>query len=65
MYKYLEIVEYADDKVVLRIDVTGRSETNIDRIDNGMNRNLNHQEYFTREVKSEDPMEEIKMGLNA
>lgn len=60
MFKYLEIASYETDSAVLRIDVTGKSERNTDRIDSGMNRNLNHEDYFTREVDSEEELPEIK-----
>ena len=46
--KYIEIVEYATEKVVKRIDVSGKTYRQADLIDAGINRNLNHDEYFTR-----------------
>lgn len=51
-YKYLEVVNYKTKEVVLRINVTGKSDRAINIIDAGLNRNLNHNEYFTRETES-------------
>jgi hypothetical protein len=45
-YKYLEIVRHFDSKVIKRVDVTGHSERSIDKVEGGMNRNLNHFDYF-------------------
>ena len=49
MNTYLEIKEYKTDKVVKRIDVTGKTDRMIDKIDSGMNINLNHEKYYTVE----------------
>lgn len=59
MYKYLEIVSHEDGEVVKRSDVTNKTERTIDKIDSGMNRNLNHAEYFTRETESEEELKTI------
>ena len=47
MYKYLEVV---DDRnaVVKRLDVSDKSERSIERIENGININLNHSKYTTQ-----------------
>lgn len=55
-YRYLEIVAYEGDKVARRIDVTGRSDSIIERIECGMNINLNHEDYYVREQSSETPL---------
>lgn len=47
MRKYIEILTWSDE-VVKRMDVTGKSDRAIDRIEDGMNINLNHDEYHTR-----------------
>lgn len=58
-YKYLEIRSYGDGGVVKRIDVTGKSERQIERIESGMNRNLNHDKYYTTEFESKVELEKI------
>lgn len=56
-FKYLEIIRYKGGEVVKRIDVTGKSQHNIDRIDSGMNMNLNHTDYYTCESEYESEQE--------
>lgn len=57
MYKYIEIVLYDTNKVVKRIDVKNRSEKQIDKIEDGLNINLNHDQYFTRVSESNIQLE--------
>lgn len=45
---YVEIVRYSDGEVVRRMGPM--SERNADRVDSGADRNLNHEEYYTRIV---------------
>ena len=45
MYKYLEIVKDDTKEVVLRMNVTEKSERQIDKIWDGVSINLNHNEY--------------------
>ena len=45
MKKYLVIVEDATGDIVKRVEVTGKSDRNIEKIERGMNINLNHNEY--------------------
>ena len=52
MKTYIEIRRYGDNKCIKRLDVTGKTERMIDTIENGMNRNLNHEEYFTEAINS-------------
>ena len=52
MKTYIEIIRHKDDKCIHRIDVSGISQRHIDKTERGMNRNLNHEEYFTKEVSS-------------
>ena len=52
MKTYIEIRRYKDNKCVKRLDVTGKTERMINTIENGMNRNLSHEEYFTKEINS-------------
>jgi hypothetical protein len=58
-YVYLEIVEYGTDEVVKRMDVTNKSERLIERIERGVNINLNHNEFFTRQSSTEENLKEI------
>jgi len=58
-YRYLEIRKYEGNEVVKRMDVTGMSERKIDRIDSGMNINLNHKEYYITTVSYPEPQQKI------
>ncbi len=53
VFTYLEIREYESREVVKRLDVSNQSQHSIDRIDNGMNRNLNYEKFYTFVNKSE------------
>jgi hypothetical protein len=53
MYKYLEIIKDKTNEVVKRLDVTSKGERMIDKIENGMNINLNHDEYSTKLTESD------------
>ncbi len=55
---YIEIIRYQDQECVKRLDVTSKTERQINTIENGMNRNLNHEEYFTKEVNTEKSLHE-------
>jgi len=46
--KVIQIVEYKTSSVVKEIDVTGKLERQIEKIDSGININLNHEKFFTR-----------------
>jgi len=58
MYKYIEVKKYDTDEVVKRLDVSDISERSCDRMDNGLNINLNHDVFFTTINDSE-----IKLDL--
>ena len=58
-YKYLEIVKDSTQEVVARLDVTGKSEKAIERIEGGMSLNLNHDEYSIRDVDSETELPKV------
>ena len=47
MNTYLEVTEFKTKKVVKRYDVTGRPDRMIDKFDDGLNINLNHDKYYT------------------
>ena len=53
MKTYIEIIRYENEECVKRLDVSGKTQRSIDAIESGMNINLNHEEYFTRETSSE------------
>ena len=59
-YQYLEIVRHFDSKVIKRVDVTGHSERSIDKVEGGMNRNLNHFDYCVEFVESDEKLEDVK-----
>lgn len=44
----IEVVEYASGKVAHRIDVSGKSERDIDRVEAGMQHNLSDR-FFLRQ----------------
>ena len=52
MYKYLEIVKDEGNEVVKRLNVSDKSERSIKKIENGMNINLNHNEYTVQYKES-------------
>ena len=59
IFKYLEIKSYEDGKVVKRLDVTGQSDRSIDRVERGMNINLNHEAFYTFSYDSEYKLDTI------
>lgn len=59
MYTYIEIVAYANGETIHRIDATGQSEKNIEKICNGIELNLNHDEYYASVEDCEEPLELI------
>ena len=52
MYKYLEIVKDEGNEVVKRLNVSDKSERSIEKIENGMNINLNYNEYTVQYKES-------------
>ena len=54
MKKYLEIIEFGTNEVVKRTDVSSLTERGVQRMENGMNINLNHDKYFTKLTESEN-----------
>ena len=59
LFKYLEVKTWDDGGVVKRLDVSLKSERQIDAIDSGMNRNLNHDKYYTCDYESEVELDTI------
>ena len=47
MKKEIVIKRYSDMCIVKTIDVTNKSDSQIDKIEDGMNINLDHDKYFT------------------
>jgi len=46
-FQYIEIIETKTKKVVCRMDVSGKGERTIERIEDGVNINLNHKDFHT------------------
>jgi len=59
MKKYIEIIKFETKEVVKRMDITGKGEVQIDKIDDGLNINLNHEEFYTTTTESETELEII------
>ena len=59
LFKYIEIKSYNDGGVVKRLDVSGKTDRSIDTIEAGMNRNLNHDQYYTFSYDSEIELDTI------
>ena len=47
MKKNIVIMERETNNIIHKVDVTGKSDRIIDKIEDGMNINLNHDLYFT------------------
>lgn len=60
LYTYLEIIQYNSGNVIKRMDLSGKTDNEIDKIDSGLNINLNHNEYYTLVFGSESKKEIIK-----
>ena len=59
LFKYIEIKTYNDGGVVKRLDVTAKTDRSMDTIEAGMNRNLNHDQYYTFSYDSEVELDTI------
>lgn len=65
MYKYLDIRTIKDSVTIKRFDITSYTERQIDQLDLGLNRKLNHEEYYTSfPYESEEKKELIDISLN-
>ncbi len=53
IFKYLEVKSYENGEVVKRLDVSCESDRSIDRIERGLNINLNHEKFYTFSYESE------------
>ena len=47
LFKYLEVKEYSSGNVIKRMDLSDKSIRDIDKIEAGLNRQLNHEKYYT------------------
>jgi hypothetical protein len=54
-HTYVEILRFDTDEVVHRVDVTGRSDRTIERVERGMNINLNRDEFYTETKAYDEP----------
>jgi len=52
--KVIQIIETATDRVEHEIDVTGQSERSIERTEDGVNINLNHEQFHTNVTEVEE-----------
>ena len=52
-YKYIEIKTFDSGEVIKRLDITGKNDSLADKIESGMNINLNHDKYYTFSFDSE------------
>jgi hypothetical protein len=58
-FKYIEVKTFKTAEVVKRLDVSGKSEKSIDRIDDGLNINLNHEKFYTSITESNTKLNTI------
>ncbi len=59
LFAYLEVKEFSSGKVIKRMDLRGKSIRDIDKIEAGLNRNLNHEKYYTFYWDSEKKFDTI------
>jgi hypothetical protein len=45
--KQIQVIQKSDKSVIHSIDVTGKSDRQIERVEDGININLNHDEFYT------------------
>lgn len=53
LFKYLEIKNWEDAGVIRRIDVSEKTERQVGEFKNGMDINLNHDQFYTVSYDSE------------
>lgn len=59
LFKYIEVKSYDDGGVVKRLDMSGKTDRSIDTVEAGMNRNLNHDKFYTFSYDSEVELDTI------
>jgi len=52
-FNYIEVRQYETEDVVKRMDVTGKNERMVDRIQAGLDRIMNHEDYYSIVVESD------------
>ncbi len=55
-FKYIEVRSFEAEEVVERINVSDMTERQIDKVERGMNINLNHKSYYTQVTESEEQL---------
>jgi len=60
MYRYLEVIEYATQLPVKRFNITGKNALSVELLDGGINRNMNHEDFYTATRESEVELTELK-----
>jgi hypothetical protein len=63
MYRYLEVRRDTDGLVVLRINITGQTDRQIEKVTSGVERNMNSFEYDTHQRESETELKEGHFDL--
>lgn len=59
MSRFLEIIEYDTGKCEKRIEVTGKSEREVERLERGMLRNLNRDKFYVADTGYADGPKEV------
>ena len=59
LFKYLEIKNWEDGGVLRRIDVSAKTDRSIDKLESGMNINLNQDQFYTLSYDSEVELDSI------
>lgn len=62
-FKYIEIKSYKGDEIALRIDITGKSERDIEKAEEAMGMNLNHNEFYIEIIESDKPLPITKLTI--
>ena len=60
LFSYIEVKELRTGKVIKRFDVTDKKPSHKDKLEAGLNRNLNGWKYYTHSFDSEKELPEIK-----
>ena len=59
LFKYLEIKSYDDGRAIKRMVVSDKSDREIEKIERGLNIQLNHEKYYTFTYESDHEYEKI------
>jgi hypothetical protein len=59
IFKYIEVKSWDDGGVVKRLDVSEKTDRSVATIEDGMNRNMNHEKFYTFFCASEVELEVI------